>query len=88
MRVSPLKAGYKRFIKISRKSANFKIPPGADAETIKQLEKICSFKVTEVCVEYAETSSGGDSSAGPGGKKNKEFKMTSLTGVDDIENFQ
>lgn len=80
MRVSPIKAGYKRFVKIYQKTAHFKTPPGADAEMIKQIEKICSFKVIEVLVEYQESAGGG--------KKNKEFKITALTGGDDIENFE
>ncbi len=80
LRVSPIKAGYKRFVRIYEKSAHFKKPAGADAEIIKQLEKICSFKVIEVSIEYAEETGGG--------KKSREFKMTALTGVDDIENFE
>lgn len=79
LRVSSLKPGYKRFVKIYQKSASFKKPPGADAEVIKQIEKICSFKIMEVSVEYPENA--GD------GKKSKEFKMVALIGGDDVENF-
>lgn len=79
MRISPLKSGYKRFVKIYEKSAHFKKPPGANAEMIRQIEKICSFKVMEVSVEYSENAGNG--------KKSKEFKITALTGGDDIENF-
>ena len=79
MRVSPLKAGYKRFVRIYEKSAHFKKPADGDITLTKRLEKLCTFKVIEASVEYAENLGAG--------KKNKEFKITALTGVDDIENF-
>ncbi|HOT74924.1 MAG TPA: hypothetical protein PK467_04000 [Candidatus Wallbacteria bacterium] len=80
MRVSPLKPGFKRFLKIYPRSANFKIPAGAGEEFKKQIEKICMFKVIEATVEYSVKLEKGN--------LNKEYKMIALTGSDELDNFE